>query len=134
METVLKREFILQGLGCANCANKIETQCKKIDGVLEVNVNFINKNLEVKFQSEGKIITIIDEIKKIVKRIEPQVIVKEKVVNKTITESFILEGLGCANCAGKMEREIEKLSEVKSAVVDFVSKKLIVEFFFKTLT
>jgi len=45
-----------------------------------------------------------------------------------IKTEFILEGLGCANCAAKMEREIQKISGVKSAVVQFVSKKLIVEF------
>jgi len=128
METIIKREFILEGLGCANCANKIEAQCKKIDGVLDVNVNFINKNLVIQFQSEEGILTAIDEMKKIVKRIEAHVIVKEKNINKSTIEAFILEGLGCANCAAKMERGIQKLSGVNSAVVDFVSKKLIVEF------
>lgn len=125
---MLKTEFILEGLGCVNCANKIEVQCKRIDGVLDANINFINKNLVIQFESQEKMVEIVNEIKKIVKRIEPQVIVKEKVINKMKAEVFILEGLGCANCAAKMEREIQKLPEVNSAVVDFVSKKLIVEF------
>lgn len=128
METKIKREFILEGLGCANCANKIEMQCKKVDGVLDANVNFITKHLVLQFQSEEKILNIIDEVKKIVKRIEPQVIVKEKAINNAMKEVFILDGLGCANCATKMEREIQKLPGVNLAVVDFVSKKLIVEF------
>ncbi|MGH4138875.1 heavy metal translocating P-type ATPase [Clostridium sp.] len=83
METIIKREFILQGLGCANCANKIETNCKRIDGVVDANINFISKNLVVQFQSEEKILGIIDEIKKIVKRIEPNVVIVAKNV-KTI--------------------------------------------------
>ncbi len=73
MDTIIKREFILQGLGCANCANKIETQCKKIDGVIDANINFISKNLVIQFQSEEKVLKVIDEAKKIVKRIEPGV-------------------------------------------------------------
>jgi len=48
-------------------------------------------------------------------------------VETIIKREFILEGLGCANCAAKMEREIQKITGVKSAVVQFVSKKLIVE-------
>lgn len=128
METIIKREFILEGLGCANCANKIEAQCKKIDGILDANVNFINKNLVIQFQNEEKTSPIIDEIKKIVKRIEPQVVVKDKAIKKAKTEIFILEGLGCANCATKMEREIGRLTGINSAVVDFASTKLIVEF------
>ena len=40
----------------------------------------------------------------------------------------ILEGLCCANCAAKIERqESGNINGVKSAVVDFVSKKLIME-------
>lgn len=127
METIIKRELILEGLCCVNCSNKIEAQSRKIDGVLDANINFISKNLVIQFQSEEGILNAIDEIKKIVKRIEPQVIVKEKAISKTKAEVFILEGLGCANCAAKMEREIKKLPGVNSAVVDFASKKLIVE-------
>ncbi|MBZ9688807.1 cadmium-translocating P-type ATPase [Clostridium estertheticum] len=74
METIIKREFILEGLCCANCANKIEAHCKKIDGVVDANVNFISKNLIIQIQGEDKILSIIDEIKKIVKRIEPDVV------------------------------------------------------------
>ncbi|MBU3175415.1 cadmium-translocating P-type ATPase [Clostridium estertheticum] len=73
METIIKREFILEGLCCVNCANKIETQCKKLDGVSDANINFISKNLVIQFQSEDKISKVIDEAKKIVKRIEPDV-------------------------------------------------------------
>ncbi|MBU3158246.1 cadmium-translocating P-type ATPase [Clostridium frigoris] len=73
METIIRKEFILEGLGCVNCANKIETQCKKLDGVTDASVNFINKNLVIQFQSEDKILKVIDEAKKIVKRVEPDV-------------------------------------------------------------
>ncbi|MCB2355067.1 cadmium-translocating P-type ATPase [Clostridium estertheticum] len=69
----MKREFILEGLCCVNCANKIETQCKKLDGVSDASINFINKNLVIQFQSEDKILKVVDEAKKIVKRIEPDV-------------------------------------------------------------
>jgi hypothetical protein len=37
---------------------------------------------------------------------------------------FILEGLGCANCAAKMEHEIRSLPDVRSASVDFISRRL----------
>jgi len=73
METTIKREFFLEGLCCVNCANKIEAQCKKLDGVIDANINFISKNLVVQFQSEDKILSAIDEAEKIVKRIEPDV-------------------------------------------------------------
>ena len=88
MDTKIKREFILEGLGCVNCANKIEAQCKKIDGVVDASINFISKNLVIEFQSEGKVLKGVDETKKIVKRIEPGVrfIAKDEKVVKQIDE------------------------------------------------
>jgi len=40
---------------------------------------------------------------------------------------FKLEGLGCANCAAKMEIQIGKLNGVINARIDFVSTKMIIE-------
>lgn len=39
---------------------------------------------------------------------------------------YILENLGCANCAAKMERKINALPEVEAAVITFATKKLVV--------
>ena len=37
---------------------------------------------------------------------------------------FKLADLGCANCAAKMEREINKISGVNNATVNFITQKL----------
>ncbi|MBQ4530112.1 MAG: cadmium-translocating P-type ATPase [Lachnospiraceae bacterium] len=39
-------------------------------------------------------------------------------------EIFILENLGCANCAAKMETKIKNLPEVRSATITFTTKQL----------
>ena len=60
-------------------------------------------------------------------KLEPDVKIvdaEKKKVNKSIV---MLEGLGCANCAAKMEKEISGLEGVEFAAVDFVSKKLTLE-------
>lgn len=44
-------------------------------------------------------------------------------MNKKI---FILDGLGCANCAAKMEHRIRQLSGVETAVLTYATKQLIV--------
>ena len=38
----------------------------------------------------------------------------------------ILENLGCANCAAKMERQIRNLSGVKAATITYATKQLVV--------
>ena len=41
-------------------------------------------------------------------------------------KEYILEGLGCANCAAKMERKINSLPQVEAATITFATKKLVV--------
>lgn len=40
---------------------------------------------------------------------------------------FKLNDLGCANCAAKMEREINKINGVNSATVNFITQKLTID-------
>ena len=44
-----------------------------------------------------------------------------------MTETFKIEGLDCANCARELEEELNKLSGVNSATVDFMGGKVIVD-------
>ena len=41
--------------------------------------------------------------------------------------AFKLENLDCANCAAKMEAQIQKLEGVASASINFMSQRLILE-------
>ena len=73
METIIKTEFILEGLGCANCAAKMEREIQKISGVKSAVVQFVSKKLIVEFSSIEAKNGTYNEIKKIVNRIEPNV-------------------------------------------------------------
>ncbi|WP_206528088.1 heavy metal translocating P-type ATPase [Marinitoga sp. 38H-ov] len=68
----MKKELVLDGLDCANCAAKIEDTVKK--HVDNVELNFITKTLSFNVKDENK----IEEIKEIIKKIEPDVNVYEK--------------------------------------------------------
>ncbi len=41
--------------------------------------------------------------------------------------TFRVEGLDCANCAAKIEREVAALAGVKSASLNFMTTKLTIE-------
>ncbi|MGG5252070.1 heavy metal translocating P-type ATPase [Neobacillus sp. SM06] len=122
----VRREIILEGLDCANCAMKIENGVKKIDGVSSASVNFVNKTLTVETESTQET-EVVSEVKKKVKKLEPAITLVEKTNSKrgTATRSFLLNGLDCANCAAKIERGVGKIEGVKSSTVDFVSNKLV---------
>ena len=42
-------------------------------------------------------------------------------------KNFKLEGLECANCAAKIEKNVKKLDGVKDATVSFFAQKLVLE-------
>ena len=77
-------KLVLNGLDCANCANKIEDKVNKINGVKEATVNFSTTVLTAEIKEENLKSEIINEIKSIVKKIEPHVKVEEKIDNKEI--------------------------------------------------
>lgn len=49
-------------------------------------------------------------------------------IGKKNKRVLMLEGLCCANCAAKIEREAKGITGVENASVDFVSKKMFLEF------
>jgi len=123
---MLKKELILEGLDCANCAAKIEHEVNELNGV-KANMNFMNKTLTLETESNTDYMSVLEQVKSIVRKHEPDVVVKEKSVNKGAKKVLILEGLDCANCAAKIEAQIKGIDGVNNATVDFVSKKLTIE-------
>lgn len=77
-------KLVLSGLNCANCANKIETKVNKINGIENASLNFSTTVLTVKINKEEEKNNIVNEIKSIVKKLEPHVKVIEKLDNKDI--------------------------------------------------
>lgn len=72
----MKKRFILEGLGCANCAIKMEDAINKLDGVKKATVSFITSKLIIEGEDERRP-EIIQAAEKIVKKIEPDVVMKK---------------------------------------------------------
>jgi len=123
----IKKELILQGLDCAHCAAKIERKVSQIEGINSANVNFLTKTLTLEIEEATKVQELIAVTSEKVEKIEPHVKVKEKQSEKVLKKEILLEGLCCGNCAAKMERESNNIDGVKSAIIDFISTKLILE-------
>lgn len=123
----VKKEFILENLDCANCASKIENRIREINGVEEATVNFMTKTLILKPKNGENLSKIEEEIKAIVKKFEPDVIVKEKGKKSNIKakKELILENLDCANCASKIENKVREIKGVEEVTVNFMTKTLV---------
>lgn len=73
MISPFKKEFILEGLCCANCAAKIERQASDIEGVKRATINFVSKKLIVEINELDDYDRITQKVKKIVNMVEPDI-------------------------------------------------------------
>lgn len=73
----MKKAYKLQDLDCANCAAKIEEAVGKISGVEKANVSFLSQKMTIEAPEEEQE-RILEEAKKIIKKLEPDVVVLSK--------------------------------------------------------
>lgn len=72
----MKKSFRLKGLGCANCAAKMEAGISKLDGVQSATVNFIAAKLIIE-GDDDKMVGIIESARTIIKKLEPDVVMEK---------------------------------------------------------
>ena len=133
-EVLVKKDLILGGLTCAHCAEEIGKGVRKIDGIVDSNMNFVNKKLNVLFDSTYNEEEVIKAIIKKIDSIEPglDIQVVEKKIRKVATnkpnpnkkKELILGGLTCAHCAEEIGNAVSKMEGIKNSNLNFVNKKL----------
>ena len=73
----MKKTYLLEDLDCAHCAAIIEEKIGKLEGVSSSKVTLLTQKLVIEVEEE-RISQVTEEIKKIVKKLEPDVQVVEK--------------------------------------------------------
>lgn len=66
----MRKVFRLQDLDCANCARKMEDGIRKLDGVLDVSVNFIAQRMTLEAE-DADFEKVLQAAIKTIRRIEP---------------------------------------------------------------
>lgn len=69
-------KFKIKNLDCANCANELERALQKMDGIENVSVGFMTQRLTFECVEEN-IEQILEHIRKVIKKIEPDVLLEE---------------------------------------------------------
>ncbi|MCI8273039.1 MAG: heavy-metal-associated domain-containing protein [Clostridia bacterium] len=72
----MKSKFKIKGLDCANCANDLERAIQKLDGVERANISFMAEKMEIEYD-ETKKGEIMQNLKKVIKKEEPDVTIEE---------------------------------------------------------
>ena len=121
-----KRIYILENLGCAHCASKMEERIQALEGVESATITFATKQLRLRAADPD---ALLPHIRKICTSIESEVKVVPRnpapaASTDTTTKTYLLENLGCAHCASKMEEQIANLEGIYEATITFATKQL----------
>ena len=71
----MKKAFAIRELDCGHCAQEIEEAVSKVPGVNKVRVNFLSERMTLD-ADDDKFDAVLEEIKKIVKTIEPDAVLE----------------------------------------------------------
>ncbi len=120
----VKRVYILQNLGCANCAAKMEYKIKELPGVTYANISFATKQLRLSAADHE---ALLPEIQKICTSIESDVVVVPRDRRPNLggkSRVYLVQNLDCANCGAKIEHALNAMPEIDEATLTFTTKKL----------
>lgn len=72
----MKSKFKIKGLDCANCAAELEREISKISGIESVSISFMTEKMVLDYDETQKD-ELMQKVKKVIKREEPDVVIEE---------------------------------------------------------
>jgi Cu+-exporting ATPase len=112
------------GMTCANCSNTIERNLKKLEGMVQVNVNYAAENATCIFDSmllKNK--DIIEKIKSVGYDVP------------TAKIELAITGMSCVNCVRAVERTLlKKTGGIVEAHINFATEKGTIEYLAHQIT
>ena len=73
---MMKCDFRIKGLDCANCAAELERAINKVKGVDKATISFMSEKMTIELDEDKKE-SIMKDVEKVIKREEPDVTIKE---------------------------------------------------------
>ncbi|MFZ7102365.1 MAG: heavy metal translocating P-type ATPase [Peptococcaceae bacterium] len=100
------------GMTCAACSARIERRVPKLEGILEVNVNFGAEKATIKYDAD--VVKLKDVINKIIET--GYDVPTDKIDLK-------IQGMTCAACSARIERGLNKMDGILEAGVNLALEK-----------
>lgn len=111
------------GMSCVKCVNRIEDNLIKEEGIYSCQVSLLTEKAEIKYNPEylipSQIVTLISNLGFGAKLLENEV--NEK--NGIITVEVMIDGMTCAACVYKVEKELKKLKGITEASVTLMTSR-----------
>jgi Cd2+/Zn2+-exporting ATPase len=80
--------LFLTGLSCADCAEKIETRVRQLDGVKTAALNFAGQKLRIEAENREKLPSLVRQVSEIVKEVDPAIRVSSSETQNAEGSSF----------------------------------------------
>lgn len=106
-----EQQVQISGMTCASCVARVEKALKKIEGVVEANVNLSTEQAFLKSEQPIPATQLVNAI------------------NKTGFEAVIqqfdlnIDGMTCASCVARVEKALKKVDQVLDAQVNLATEK-----------
>ena len=111
----MNKKYKVGGMTCSACSNRVERGVKKMDGILDANVNLTTETLTVNFD-ESKLSEADIE-----KKVED---LGYSIIKNIKTHTYKVEGMTCSACSNRVERVTKKMLGVQDSVVNLTTEKL----------
>lgn len=69
----IRKELLLEGLDCANCANKIQGKVQELNGVETASVNFVSRRLMIQVKDGTDVQHVVKRAKATIHELEPHI-------------------------------------------------------------
>ena len=133
--------FPVEGMTCASCVNRIERYLRKVDGVVEANVNLATESASVRFDPDRVDLDVLRtavEAAGYEARIDRAELVGPTGVRAVEIEfrapeggglagprtlALDIEGMTCASCVNRIERYLRKVDGVVEANVNLATER-----------
>ena len=112
----------ISGMHCPSCAQNIENSIKKIEGVKDATVNYVNSQVTVFFDKKQ---ISSDQIKKAINQLGYTIKDED---SRIIEQTWQINGMHCPSCAQNIENSIKRLGGIKDASINYVTGKGVVRF------
>lgn len=66
----MKKSYKIE-VDCANCANLVEQEVKKVSGVKDVTISFMTQKMKVEFEDGCDPDAVVAEMLQVAKKVEP---------------------------------------------------------------
>jgi len=110
------KRFLVKGMTCASCVNRVEKSVLKIDGIKDVSVNLATSESHVTLQNDQ----VTDS--QIIEAIEKSGYEAESIrENDEKQLLFSVSGMTCASCVNRVEKKIAKVEGVEEVSVNLAS-------------